>query len=106
MNYRDIDSSADIADVTHFLSPSTPMDDEAAERGTTVYLVDNRIDMLPSLLGTNLCSLREHVDRFAFSVIWHITHDGEIRKTSFTKSVIRSKCSFTYADAQLRIDDK
>ena len=46
------------------------MDSEAASRGTTVYLVDKRIDMLPALLGTNLCSLRPHVERLAFSVIW------------------------------------
>ena len=46
------------------------MDAEAAARGTTVYLVDKRIDMLPSLLGTNLCSLRPHVERLAFSVVW------------------------------------
>lgn len=46
------------------------MDNEAASRGTTVYLVDKRIDMLPALLGTNLCSLRPHVERLAFSVIW------------------------------------
>jgi exosome complex exonuclease DIS3/RRP44 len=46
------------------------MDSEAAARGTTVYLVDKRIDMLPALLGTNLCSLRPQVERLAFSVIW------------------------------------
>jgi exoribonuclease II len=46
------------------------MDSEAASRGTTVYLVDKRIDMLPALLGTNLCSLRPFVERLAFSAIW------------------------------------
>ena len=46
------------------------MDTEASARGTTVYLVDKRIDMLPSLLGTNLCSLRPFVERLAFSAIW------------------------------------
>jgi exosome complex exonuclease DIS3/RRP44 len=60
----------DIADVSHFVHPDTPMDSEAASRGTTVYLVDKRIDMLPALLGTNLCSLRPFVERLAFSVIW------------------------------------
>lgn len=60
----------DIADVSHFVLPDNPMDHEAASRGTTVYLVDKRIDMLPSLLGTNLCSLRPFVERLAFSVIW------------------------------------
>ena len=65
---------ADIADVSHFVHPDTPMDHEAAARGTTVYLVDKRIDMLPALLGTNLCSLRPHVERLAFSVIWVCRH--------------------------------
>lgn len=60
----------DIADVSHFVLPETPIDSEAASRGTTVYLVDKRIDMLPSLLGTNLCSLRPFVERLAFSAIW------------------------------------
>lgn len=60
----------DIADVSHFVLPDTPMDHEAAARGTTVYLVDKRIDMLPGLLGTNLCSLRPFVERLAFSAIW------------------------------------
>ena len=60
----------DIADVSHFVLPDNPMDVEAAARGTTVYLVDKRIDMLPALLGTNLCSLRPFVERLAFSVIW------------------------------------
>ena len=59
-----------IADVTHFVKPNNPMDDEATSRGTTVYLVDKRIDMLPMLLGTDLCSLKPYVERFAFSVIW------------------------------------
>lgn len=61
---------ADIADVSYFVHPETAMDTEAAARGTTVYLVDKRIDMLPSLLGTNLCSLRPFVERLAFSAIW------------------------------------
>lgn len=61
---------SDIADVSHFVLPDNPMDVEAAARGTTVYLVDKRIDMLPSLLGTNLCSLRPFVERLAFSVVW------------------------------------
>lgn len=60
----------DIADVSHFVHSDNAMDTEAAARGTTVYLVDNRIDMLPSLLGTNLCSLRPFVERLAFSLIW------------------------------------
>jgi len=65
-----LNTASDIADVSHFVLPDNPMDAEAAARGTTVYLVDKRIDMLPALLGTNLCSLRPFVERLAFSVIW------------------------------------
>ncbi|KAI8868688.1 exosome complex exonuclease RRP44-like protein [Ramicandelaber brevisporus] len=95
-----------IADVTHFVRPHTAMDKEAANRCTTVYLVDRRIDMLPPLLGTNLCSLRSNVDRLAFSVIWEIEPaTANIVKVEFNKSIIRSKASLTYDAAQKRIDD-
>lgn len=118
----------DIADVSHFVHPDNPMDAEAASRGTTVYLVDKRIDMLPSLLGTNLCSLRPYVERLAFSVIWVSTlvqvppgcqgrtlmretwqemdEEANIVDVRFTKSVIASKEAFTYEAAQRRKDDK
>ncbi|KAI9331135.1 exosome complex exonuclease RRP44, partial [Pilaira anomala] len=95
-----------IADVTYFVKYGMPMDTEAAARGTSVYLVDKRIDMLPSLLGTNLCSLRSNVDRLAFSCIWEMNENAEIVDVKFTKSVIRSKFSFTYEEAQNRIDDE
>ncbi|KAF4547873.1 RNB domain-containing protein 2 [Elsinoe fawcettii] len=94
-----------IADVSHFVKPNNAMDHEASLRGTTVYLVDKRIDMLPMLLGTDLCSLKPYVERYAFSVIWEITKDAEIVKADFTKSVIRSREAFSYEQAQLRIDD-
>jgi len=94
-----------IADVTHFVKPNTAIDDEAAARSTTVYLCDRRIDMLPPLLGTNLCSLMPHVERLAFSVIWEMTPEANIVDTLFTKSVIHSKAAFTYAEAQNRIDN-
>ena len=95
-----------IADVSHFVKPNNAMDAEASIRGTTVYLVDKRIDMLPMLLGTDLCSLKPYVERFAFSTIWEITKDANIVDTKFTKSVIRSREAFSYEQAQLRIDDK
>ncbi|KAL5510957.1 hypothetical protein ACEPAG_3676 [Sanghuangporus baumii] len=100
-----IEAGVHIADVSHFVLPENPMDNEAAARGTTVYLVDKRIDMLPSLLGTNLCSLRPFVERLAFSVIWELTPEAEIVNVRFTKSVIASKAAFTYEEAQLRKDD-
>lgn len=95
-----------IADVSHFVKPNNAMDKEASIRGTTVYLVDKRIDMLPPLLGTDLCSLKPYVERYAFSVIWEITSNADIVNSHFTKSVIRSREAFSYEQAQLRIDDK
>ncbi|CAH1763197.1 9467_t:CDS:10 [Entrophospora sp. SA101] len=91
--------------VTYFVKPGTAMDEEASVRGTTVYLINKRIDMLPPLLGTNLCSLHEKKDRLAFSCVWELNHEAEIVKVDFTKSVIQSKASLTYEEAQLRIDD-
>uniref|UniRef100_A0A674C2D5 Protein DIS3 homolog n=1 Tax=Salmo trutta TaxID=8032 RepID=A0A674C2D5_SALTR len=94
-----------IADVSHFIRPGNAMDLEAANRGTTVYLTGRRIDMVPELLSSNLCSLRSSVERLAFSCIWEINDKAEIVQTRFTKSVINSKASLTYAEAQMRIDD-
>lgn len=94
-----------IADVSHFVKPNNAMDHEASIRGTTVYLVDKRIDMLPMLLGTDLCSLKPYVERFAFSVLWELNANADIVNVRFTKSVIKSREAFSYEQAQLRIDD-
>lgn len=94
-----------IADVSHFVKPNNAMDLEASVRGTTVYLVDKRIDMLPMLLGTDLCSLKPYVERYAFSVIWEVNQAADIINSRFTKSVIKSREAFSYEQAQLRIDD-
>ncbi|KAM7222276.1 hypothetical protein V8F06_002303 [Rhypophila decipiens] len=94
-----------IADVSHFVKPNNAMDMEASVRGTTVYLVDKRIDMLPMLLGTDLCSLKPYVERYAFSVIWELSPDADIVNVRFTKSVIKSREAFSYEQAQLRVDD-
>ncbi|KAJ1024369.1 hypothetical protein NDA18_004538 [Ustilago nuda] len=101
-----IEAGVHIADVSYFVRPDNPMDAEAASRGTTVYLVDKRIDMLPHLLGTNLCSLRPDVERLAFSAVWEMRPDAEIVNVRFHKSVIASKAAFTYEEAQFRKDDK
>ncbi|KAK9401676.1 exosome complex exonuclease RRP44 [Crotalus adamanteus] len=93
-----------IADVSHFIRPGNALDQESAKRGTTVYLCEKRIDMVPDLLSSNLCSLRSNVDRLAFSCIWEMNQNAEILATRFTKSVINSKASLTYAEAQMKID--
>lgn len=94
-----------IADVTHFIRPGTALDKEAALRATTVYLVDKRIDMVPELLSSNLCSLLGNQERFAFSCVWEMNKKAEIINTKFHKSIIRSRRAMTYEEAQLKIDD-
>lgn len=101
-----IEVGVHIADVSHFIRPGNAMDKEAASRATTVYLVDKRIDMVPGLLSSNLCSLRGNEERFAFSCIWEIDENANIIKTKFHKSVIKSKAALTYEEAQIIIDDK
>ena len=94
-----------IADVTHFVQEHSMLDREGRIRGCTVYLPNRRIDMLPPILGTDICSLHKNKTRLAFSVIWEIqtqdnahTHvpDIVIVNTKVTKSIIRSRESFTY----------
>jgi len=95
-----------IADVSHFIRPGTAIDMEAADRCTTVYLTDRRIDMVPELLSSNLCSLRGGVERFAFSCVWEMTPKAEIVSTKFHKSIIKSRSAMTYEEAQNKIDDE
>uniref|UniRef100_A0A2K6GLU0 Exosome complex exonuclease RRP44 n=1 Tax=Propithecus coquereli TaxID=379532 RepID=A0A2K6GLU0_PROCO len=90
-----------IADVSHFIRPGNALDQESARRGTTVYLCEKRIDMVPELLSSNLCSLRSNVDRLAFSCIWEMNRNAEILKTRFTKSVINSK-ALTLSSPEVR----
>jgi len=93
-----------IADVTHYVLPGTAIDLEAANRSTSTYLVNKRLDMLPALLTTDLCSLKANVDRYAFSVIWEVTPEAEIVNVDFKKTVIHSIAALTYQQAQSFID--
>ncbi|KAF7684201.1 Exosome complex exonuclease dis3 [Astathelohania contejeani] len=88
-----------IADVTHFVKRKSKIDLEARKRGTTVYLVDRRIDMLPRYLGSDRCSLVEGKDRMAFSVIWEINQQAEIIDYKISRTIIRSRHSYTYEQA-------
>ncbi|KAK7856151.1 exosome complex exonuclease rrp44 like protein a [Quercus suber] len=94
-----------IADVTNFVHPGSPLDDEASQRGTSVYLVERRIDMLPKPLTEDICSLRSDVERLAFSVIWEMTPEADIISTRYMKSVIKSCAALSYIEAQARMDD-
>ena len=92
------------ADVTYFVHPDTPIDKEAAHRSTSTYLVERRLDMLPGLLTTQLCSLRSKEDHLAFSVIWEMDDDANIYDVRFCKSAIHSVASLTYDEAQVMLD--
>ncbi|GAB5363249.1 hypothetical protein AAMO2058_000867300, partial [Amorphochlora amoebiformis] len=94
-----------IADVTHYVREGSALDLEALNRATSVYLVNKRIDMIPSMLSTDLCSLKEKQDRLAFSVLWEIDKEHNVIDTKFTKTVIRSQAAFAYGDAQKILDD-
>ena len=96
-----------IADVTHYVPEHSNLDREAFARSTTCYLVDRRLDMLPALLSTNLCSLRGGEDRCAVSAIWELeqTEDGWVAvDTWFGRTLIRSAWEGSYQVAQAIID--
>jgi len=89
-----------IADVTHYIRPGSPLDKEALDRATSVYLVDRCIPMLPERLSNGICSLRPNEDKLTFSVIFEITSEGVIVKHNFKKTVINSDARFSYEQAQ------
>ena len=93
-----------IADVTHYVRPDSTIDDEAIERGTSVYLVDRTIPMLPERLCNDLCSLRPHEDKLAFSAIFHIDEKGKISQEWFGRTIIHSDRRFSYEEAQKVIE--
>lgn len=102
-NYR---LGVHIADVSFFVQENTPLDKEALHRGTSVYLVDRVIPMLPEYLSNKLCSLQPHEDRLTFSCIMDITPAGEVVDYKIRKSIINSKRRFTYEEVQQIIDEK
>ena len=88
-----------IADVSHFVRPGSALDAEARERGTSVYLVDRVIPMLPEQLSNGVCSLVEGEDRLAFSAFLTFDASGAMVGRRFAKSVIRSSRRLTYGQA-------
>ncbi len=89
-----------IADVSFYVKEGSKIDSEALRRGTSVYLVDRVIPMLPEKLSNNVCSLNPGVDRLAYSVFMIVNQNGVVERYSFHKSVIRSKRRFTYEEVQ------
>ena len=93
-----------IADVSHYVQPGTELDKEALERGTSVYLVDRTIPMLPRVLSDDLCSLLPNVDRLTMSAVVTFGPDGEEKGAWFGPTVIHSAMRFTYESAQEVLD--
>ena len=89
-----------IADVTHFVKPDGIIDKEAQSRATSVYLVDRTIRMLPERLSNGLCSLRPNEEKFCFSVVFEMAHDGTVKNSRICRTLIKSDRRFTYEEAQ------
>jgi exoribonuclease R len=93
-----------IADVSFFVPAGSLLDQEAARRGTSVYLVDRRLDMLPSILSSDLCSLRGGCDRLCVSVLWEFAPSGQVVATWFGRTAIYNSFALSYEEAQLIFD--
>jgi len=89
-----------IADVAHYIIPDSALDKEAFERGTSVYLVDRVIPMLPERLSNGLCSLRPHEDKLCFAAVFEMDDQGKVIDQWFGKTVIHSNRRFTYEEVQ------
>lgn len=106
----DLEIGVHIADVSHYVRPGTELDQEAARRGNSTYLVDRTIPMLPEVLSNDLCSLNPNEDKLTFSAVFTIAKDsltqGAVKITGewFGKTIINSNKRFTYEEAQKILD--
>ena len=95
-----------IADVSHYVRPGSALDQEAYERGTSVYFPQRAVHMLPPGLSTGLCSLNPEVDRLALVVILDFDRRGRLKKSYFTRAVIHNHARLTYTLVQKLLVDK
>jgi ribonuclease R len=89
-----------IADVSHYIEPDSALDKEAFDRGTSVYLVDRVIPMLPERLSNGLCSLRPHEDKLCFAAVFELDENANVVDEWFGKTVIHSDRRFAYEEVQ------
>ena len=94
-----------IADVSHYVTEGSVIDKEARQRATSVYLVDRTIPMLPERLCNFICSLRPNEEKLAYSVIFNLDSEANIKKWRLVHTVIKSDRRFTYEEAQERIEN-
>lgn len=95
-----------IADVSHYVKQGTALDKEAFERGTSVYLVDRVIPMLPERLSNGLCSLRPNEDKLCFSAVFELDNQANVVEQWFGRTIIHSDTRFSYEDAQEILENK
>lgn len=93
-----------IADVSSYVTYGSALDDDALRRGTSVYLPDRVIPMLPQQLSNNICSLKPRVERQAFSVFMYIDQDGEVQDFEISESVITSDYRLTYEEVDTYLE--
>ena len=87
-----------IADVSHYVQPDSPLDQEARSRGTSVYFTDRVVPMLPEALSNGLCSLNPHVDRLCLACEMTVSARGEVTRSRFFDAVMRSAARLTYVE--------
>jgi ribonuclease R len=104
LNNGNYEVGVHIADVSYYVKPGSVMDQEAQARGTSVYLVDRTVPMLPEKLSNKLCSLRPNEDKLTFSAVFEITPDANVVDRWFGRTVIRSDYRFDYEGAQRIIE--
>tara|TARA_B110000881_G_scaffold221348_1_gene250315 strand:+ start:633 stop:2750 length:2118 start_codon:yes stop_codon:yes gene_type:complete len=95
-----------IADVSHYIKEGDSIDKEALSRGTSVYMVDRVIPMLPEILSNDLCSLKPNEDKLCFSVIFEFNSSAEVVNYKISKTIIHSNKRFSYEQAQKNINSK
>lgn len=89
-----------IADVSHYVTPGSVLDEEAFERGTSIYLVDRTVPMLPEVLSNQACSLRPNEDKYTFSAVFELNEKAQVVEQWFGKTVIQSDARFAYEEVQ------
>ncbi len=99
-----IEVGVHIADVSYYVRPGSAIDEEAYQRGTSVYLVDRVIPMLPEKLSNQVCSLRPGEDKLTYSVLMELTPAAQVVHYQIRETIIHSRQRFTYEEAQAIID--